>query len=52
MNIRRQAGPHCYINVRGRRTRNWEWIMRDDQGNFLGVYKTKKQAEKAKEQTK
>ena len=52
MNIRRQAGPHCYINARGRRTRNWEWIMHDDQGNCLGVYKTKKEAEKAKEQTK
>lgn len=44
MNIRRQAGPRCYFNARGRRTRNWQWIVTDSDGYCIGVFATKAEA--------
>lgn len=44
--IRRQAGPRFYTNKRGQQVRNWEWVVRDEQGYALAVLDTKRAAEK------
>lgn len=44
LTIRRQAGPHCYINARGRWTRNWEWVVTDKNGTCVGVFYKKSEA--------
>lgn len=42
--IQRQSGPKCYMNARGRWTRNWEWILLDDENTCVGVFYKKAEA--------